>query len=358
MKTWFKYIRPYWMYFLITPLCMLVEVAGEVIMPKLLGTVIDSQMDGTLTVAKGLLVMGGIILCAVLMMAGGVGGSYFGAKASVNFAADLRQDVLKGADLLVCQYRQVLHRFAGNKAYKRRYPDAELYKYAFKDGFPRTGYAHRCTYHVDKPSAKAFGYICGFNTGSSGIGRSYYPHRIFAVRSGSEKLDALNSTVQENVTNVRVVKSFVREDHEIDKFGNANREYKRASMSAMRIMIFMSPVTTLIMNVTVLCIIYFGSRMVFDTAGIGMGVGDLQMFVTYTNQILFSLMMVSMLLMMSSRALASAKRIKEYSTSSPTSAITRPPTPSLPLRTAKSSLKTSHSVTTRTQTKACLIIST
>lgn len=108
-----------------------------------------------------------------------------------------------------------------------------------------------------------------------------------------------------------MVKSFVREDHEIDKFGNANREYKRASMSAMRIMIFMSPVTTLIMNVTVLCIIYFGSRMVFDTAGIGMGVGDLQMFVTYTNQILFSLMMVSMLLMMSSRALASAKRIKE-----------------------------------------------
>ena len=95
MKTWFKYIRPYWMYFLITPLCMLVEVAGEVIMPKLLGTVIDSQMDGTLTVAKGFLVMGGIILCAVLMMAGGVGGSYFGAKASVNFAADLRQDVFE-----------------------------------------------------------------------------------------------------------------------------------------------------------------------------------------------------------------------------------------------------------------------
>ena len=99
--------------------------------------------------------------------------------------------------------------------------------------------------------------------------------------------------------------------------------------------------------------------MVFDTAGIGMGVGDLQMFVTYTNQILFSLMMVSMLLMMSSRALASAKRIKEILDEQPDIRDNETADPAdLPLRTAKSSLKTSHSVTTRTQTKACLIIST
>ena len=70
MKTWFKYIKPYWPFFLITPLCMLVEVAGEVILPKLLGTVINAQTDGTLTVSQSLLVMGGIILCAVVMMAG------------------------------------------------------------------------------------------------------------------------------------------------------------------------------------------------------------------------------------------------------------------------------------------------
>lgn len=312
MKTWFKYIRPYWMYFLITPLCMLVEVAGEVIMPKLLGTVIDSQMDGTLTVAKGLLVMGGIILCAVLMMAGGVGGSYFGAKASVNFAADLRQDVFEKvqtfsfANIDKFSTGSLVTRLTNDVTQMQNFINM-LLRMAFRaPGMliaalimsislqPKLSVTFAVSIPVLLVSVGAI-----ILTGFSRFGRA------------QKKLDALNSTVQENVTNVRVVKSFVREDHEIDKFGNANREYKRASMSAMRIMIFTSPVTTLIMNVTVLCIIYFGSRMVFDTAGIGMGVGDLQMFVTYTNQILFSLMMVSMLLMMSSRALASAKRIKE-----------------------------------------------
>ncbi len=312
MKTWLKYIRPYWMYFLITPLCMLVEVAGEVIMPKLLGTVIDSQMDGTLTVAKGMLVMGGIILCAVLMMAGGVGGSYFGAKASVNFAADLRQDVFEKvqtfsfANIDKFSTGSLVTRLTNDVTQMQNFINM-LLRMAFRaPGMliaalimsislqPKLS----VTFAVSIPVLMvSVGTI--IITGFSRFGRV------------QKKLDALNSTVQENVTNVRVVKSFVREDHEIDKFGNANREYKSASMSAMRVMIFMSPVTTLIMNVTVLCIIYFGSRMVFDTAGIGMGVGDLQMFVTYTNQILFSLMMVSMLLMMSSRALASAKRIKE-----------------------------------------------
>ncbi len=312
MKTWFKYILPYLPFFLITPLCMLVEVAGEVILPKLLGTVIDSQMAGTLTVGKGLLVMGGIILCAIAMMAGGVGGAYFGAKASVNFAADLRQDVFEKvqtfsfANIDKFSTGSLVTRLTNDVTQMQNFINM-LLRMAFRaPGMliaalimsislqPKLSVTFAVSIPVLMISVGAI-----IITGFSRFGRV------------QKKLDALNSTVQENVTNVRVVKSFVRENHEIDKFGNANRDYKRASMSAMRVMIFMSPVTTLIMNVTVLCIIYFGSKMVFDTAGLGMGVGDLQMFVTYTNQILFSLMMVSMLLMMSSRALASAKRIKE-----------------------------------------------
>lgn len=312
MKTWFKYIKPYWPFFIITPLCMLVEVAGEVIMPKLLGSVIDSQMAGTLTVGRSFLVMGGIILCAVVMMAGGVGGSYFGAKASVNFAADLRQDVFEKvqtfsfANIDKFSTGSLVTRLTNDVTQMQNFINM-LLRMAFRaPGMliaalimsislqPKLSVTFAVSIPVLMISVGAI-----ILTGFSRFGRV------------QKKLDALNSTVQENVTNVRVVKSFVREDHEIDKFNNANGEYKRASMSAMSVMIFMSPVTTLIMNVTVLCIIYFGSKMVFDTAGIGMGVGDLQMFVTYANQILFSLMMVSMLLMMSSRAMASAKRIKE-----------------------------------------------
>ena len=93
-----------------------------------------------------------------------------------------------------------------------------------------------------------------------------------------EKVDGLNSTVQENVTNVRVVKSFVREDHEIGKFTRANRDLKEAGISAMKIMIFMQPVTTVFMNLTVLAVLLLGGRTVLSG---GMPIGDLSAFVTY-----------------------------------------------------------------------------
>ena len=122
------------------------------------------------------------------------------------------------------------------------------------------------------------------------------------------KIDALNSTVQENITNMRVVKSFVREDHEKKKFGKANRDLKDSGISAMRVMIFMSPVMTFFMNITIIAVIWFGGRIVLSG---DMDIGDLSAFITYVSQILSSLMMVTVMFMMSSRAIASGKRICE-----------------------------------------------
>ena len=93
MKRWLKYALPYWQYFIIGPLCMIVEVVGEVVMPKLLSVIINMANNGTLTVAGSAQVMTAMIITAIVMMAGGVGGAYFGAKASVNFAATLRADL-------------------------------------------------------------------------------------------------------------------------------------------------------------------------------------------------------------------------------------------------------------------------
>ena len=125
-----------------------------------------------------------------------------------------------------------------------------------------------------------------------------------------KKMDKLNSTVQENVTNVRVVKSFVREDYEIEKFTTANADLKNSGISAVKIMILTGPFMTLFMNITVAAIIWFGAEQVMGTSNV-MNPGDLSQFITYANQILHSLMMLSMMFMMSSRALASAKRISE-----------------------------------------------
>ena len=93
MKRWFKYIKPYLSWFILGPICMIIEVVGEVVMPKLLANVINAANDGTLTNGISLGTMALMIGTALIMMAGGVGGAYFGSKASVNFAADLRADI-------------------------------------------------------------------------------------------------------------------------------------------------------------------------------------------------------------------------------------------------------------------------
>ena len=315
MKTWGKYIKPYLAYFILGPLCMIVEVVGEVLMPLYLAEVINGAIVGTLTVGGGFAVMGKMIATALMMMLGGVGGSYFGAKASVNFAADLRNDL----------FRKVQH-----------------FSFANIDKFSTGSLVTRLTNDVQqlqnfvnmvlRMMLRAPGMLIGgiimairLSTSLSVVMAVTIPLMlaaiVFLIARGmprfakmQTRLDTLNSTVQENITNVRVVKSFTREEHETEKFAKANGELKEAGMSAMKNMIFMQPVQTFFMYITTGLVIWFGSQLViknFDAGITTFGVGDLSAFINYVSQILFSLMMVTMMLMFSSRAFASAKRIKE-----------------------------------------------
>ena len=95
MKRWYKYIKPCLSSFILGPLGMIVEVIGEMFMPLLLAELINSANNGTLTVGKSIGLACGLIGIVILMMSGGVAGAYFGSKASVNFAADLRKDMYK-----------------------------------------------------------------------------------------------------------------------------------------------------------------------------------------------------------------------------------------------------------------------
>ena len=288
---------------------MIVEVIGEVLMPKMLSLVINAGADGTLTVNRSIWVALGMIGIALFMMAGGVGGAYFGAKASVNFAADLRADMFK---------------------------KVQSYSFSNIDKFNTGSLVTRLTNDVTqlqnfcnmllRMALRAPGMMIGALIMAIAIKPSLSV--VFAVsipllllsvlgliRMGfsrftlmQTKIDGLNSTVQENVTNMRVVKSFVREDHEVDKFHKSNADLKSAGMSAMKIVIFIQPVMTVFMNLTTLAVIWFGGKLV---ASNGMVIGDLSAFITYVTQILSSLMMITMLLMVASRAIASAKRISE-----------------------------------------------
>ncbi len=321
---WRKYVLPYLPWFILGPLCMIVEVIGEVLMPKLLAYIIDFGVkhsmedapawllwlydflntDSALVVALAV----GMLLTAVLMMVGGVGGAYFGAKASVNFAADLRADI----------YRKV-----------------QKYSFSNIDKFNTGSLVTRLTNDVTqvqnfvntllRMALRSPGMLIGafimavtLNSQLALILAVAIPIMLvlifFFIRVGfprfsamQEKVDGLNANVQENITNVRVVKSFVREEHEGDHFSATNADLKKAGRRAMMVMIWMSPLMTLFMNAAVGAVLWFGGNMVLDGT---MLVGDLTSFITYITQILSSLMMVTMLFMQASRAMASGRRIK------------------------------------------------
>ena len=309
MKYWMKYIRPHLAWFILGPLCMIVEVIGEVLMPKLLANVINAGNAGTLTIGSSIGTSGLMIAIALIMMAGGVGGCYYSTKASIQFAGDIRSDL----------YRNI-----------------QGFSFANIDRFSTGSLVTRVTNDVTQlqnfvamimrmalraPGMMIGGLIMAIRLRPS-LATVFFvsiPLMLIVVggiilkgfprfKTVQAKVDGLNSTVQENITNVRVVKSFVREERENEKFHRANGELKNAAMRAMRVVIFMQPVTTLFMYATIIAVIWFGHGIVLSG---DMAVGDLSAFINYVTQILSSLVMITFLLMFSSRALASARRIRE-----------------------------------------------
>ncbi len=315
MKRWMKYVKPYLLYFILGPLCMIIEVVGEVLMPMYLAEVINGAIDGTLTTDGSLWVMVKMIGTALIMMLGGVGGSYFGAKASVNFAADLRADLFRRvqgysfANIDKFSTASLITRLTNDVTQVQNFVNMMLRMMLRSPGMLIGGVimAIRLSPSLSIVMAVTIPLLL--------ISMAFIIARGMPRFSKMQtKIDALNSTVQENITNVRVVKSFVREDFETEKFENSNKNLKGAGMSAMKNMIFMQPVQSFFMYITTGLVIWFGSILVINNFDAGIktfGVGELSSFINYVSQILMSLMMVTFMLMFSSRALASAKRITE-----------------------------------------------
>ena len=311
---WSKYVKPYLPYFILGPLCMIVEVIGEVLMPRFFAIVMNNAQSQRPIFSIG--IAGAMILTA-LMMAGGIGGAYFGAKAAVNFAGDLREDV----------YRKIQsYSFANIE----RFSSASLVTRTTNDVVQLQNFINvllRMCLRAPGMMIGALIMAIRMSRTLSGVLAVAMPLLLLAIAllisisfprfsRLQKKIDALNARVQENVTNIRVVKSFVREEHECERFGEANADLRKTGMSALRVMVFMSPIMTLVMNLTILAVLAFGSGQVLKDLNIedGFKAGDLSAFITYVTQILTSLMMLTMVLMNSSRALASAKRIREVLT--------------------------------------------
>lgn len=133
-----------------------------------------------------------------------------------------------------------------------------------------------------------------------------------------KKLDRLNCVVQENVTGARVIKAYVKEDYEYERFRSANADLKDTNIRVQRIMAVMHPVLTVVMNAAIIAVIYIGGWQIQNVGGTGMTAGTVMAAITYITQVLMSIMMVTMMFQSISRAMASVKRVNEILDTDPT----------------------------------------
>ncbi|MCI9373642.1 MAG: ABC transporter ATP-binding protein [Lachnospiraceae bacterium] len=308
MKRYGKYIKPYLSAFILGPVMMIVEVIGEVMLPAMMADIINvgaANRDIGYIISKGLM----MAAIAFVMMAGGIGGAYFAVKAAMHFGRDLRGDL----------FRKV-----------------QQFSFANIDGFSAGSLVTRQTNDITQMQnvimmglrmmLRAPGMLIGavimafmMNASLAVIILIVAPALAIAIGTiiriafprfelMQKKLDKLNSNIQEVLTNVRVIKSFVRGDYEEKRFAEANEELKKSSLDAFKVVIIQMPLMTFAMNVTIIAVVWFGGNQILNGT---MQVGDLTAFTTYVTQILMSLMMLAMVLLQSSRAVASSKRISE-----------------------------------------------
>ena len=313
MDKYKKYVKPYLSAFILGPIFMIVEVLGEVILPKLMSIIINYGCGQGGYESRGIgfitLIGGAMILTAVFMMAGGVLGAYFAVKASVNFAADLRRDVFKKVQEFSFAN---IEKFSTGSLVTRLTNDITNMQNVISIGLRML---------LRAPGMLIGGLIMAFvmNWRLAIVFCVVIPLLIIAIvlimrvalprfNIMQTKIDSLNSRIQENITNQRVVKSFVRDDFEKKTFDTANEDLKDNTLRAMKVVIMTIPIMTLAMNITVMAVVWFGGRQIIVGS---MAVGDLTAFTTYVTQILMSLMMVSMIFNQGSRAMASSRRILE-----------------------------------------------
>lgn len=308
MKSYIKYMKPYLSAFIIGPLLMLTEVFGEIMLPKLMSLIINNgiaERNTQYIISIGIV----MVLTTFVMAAGGIGGAYFSAKASICFTSDLRDDLF--AKVQEFSFKNIDNYSTGSLV-TRLTNDIQQIQNVVMMGLRLmlrapgmfVGALIMAFLMNARLAVVILVVIPVLSLTIALILKTAFPR--FTIMQ--KKLDRLNSGIQEALTNVRVIKSFVREDFEEKKFRQMNQDLKESSLNAMKIVIATMPVMMLAMNITTLAVVWYGGNIII--AG-NMPVGDLTAFTTYIVQILMSLMMLSMVFLQSSRAMASVKRVNE-----------------------------------------------
>ena len=328
IKTLARSIREYKKNAILTPILVIVEVVLECIIPFVIANLVNEMqagcgMDTILHYGIQLLVM------AVLSLVFGVAAGNTCATASTGFARNLRKDMF----YCIQDYSfENIDKFSVSSLVTRMTTDVINVQMSFM---------MIIRIAIRGPLTMIFSFVMGFVMGGRlamiflvtipllGIGLFLVIRKATPIfRRVFRKYDALNDSVQENVQAMRVVKSYVREDYEKKKFANAAEDVCRDFTKAERIMAINSPMMQFCVYAGMAFVLSFGSYMVITSQGAEVAVGQMSAILTYSFQILMSLMMLSMVFVMITMSLESAERIVEVlseksSLTSPENAVTQ-----------------------------------
>ncbi len=331
------YAKGYGFYAFLAPATIVLEVLLEVAIPFLMSVIIDSGINGIpisqkegivvdmllklgfgekegldLVISTGIL----MIVMACISLACGASAAYFAAKAGMGFGTNLRSAMFgKIQDYSFAN----VDKFSTGSLITRMTTDVNMIQNAFM-------MALRMLVRSPLMFVMAVSMAVGINKKLSLVFLTVGPLLAFAlIFIGSKahprfermfkKYDRFNTSIQENLISIRVVKAFVRSKYEKEKFAISNDELKAAAIFAEKLIILNSPIMMLAVYACIISILWFGTKLIFVGE---MQLGDLMSFITYVQQILMSLMMISMIFVMSVMAKASMKRVTEVLEETPT----------------------------------------
>ena len=308
LKTLGAYVREFKLPSVLTPVCMIVEVVMEMVIPLLMASIIDDGVDAG-NMAHIYKVGFRMLIAAVIGLLAGVGGAYYGAKASTGFARNLRKGMF---DRIQTFSFANIDKFSIASLVTRLTTDVTniqnsyqmILRMAFRAPISLIT-AMTMAFMINAKIAMIY-LVAVIVLGMFIILIMSKATRYF--RAVFEKYDELNASVQENVTAIRVVKSFVREDYENEKFTRAAGNLYNMFVKAERVVTWNFPLMNATVYTCILLISWIGARMVI---GGSLTTGELMSLLTYCMNILISLMMLSMIFVMITMSMASADRICE-----------------------------------------------
>lgn len=314
-----RHLKPYWLFALLCPLAMILEVSMDLLQPTLMSDIVDNGILGDAAADENLryvLITGlKMLVFSLIGCFGGIASAAFGTAAAQKMGNDLRKDAF--AKVMHMSFQQTDKFTTGSLVTRLTNDITAIQEFVAMSlrMFVRTGMQFIGGIAVILTLNVNFGIVLVISLPVQLIAVAIIMKKASPLFSiVQSRLDKVNSVVQENVSGARVVKAFTREEYEINRFDNANTDLMTTNLKVQKLLATLNPILMIIMNASVIAIIMIGG---FQVEAKAMQVGEVMAAVTYITQILMSVMMVGMMFQQVSRSAASMKRVNEVLSTNP-----------------------------------------